>query len=83
MRFGRDDRAVLDRKNILAAALAHQTVRAQDNAFVIAVQIGFDTDQLRIEVVAAGLGQKGQRIGRHAVPRRGADGDAVFERRLT
>ena len=64
-------------KDVLARAFADVTVGVQRDAFGVAVGDGLHPDELRVHVIRAGLGQRGQRIGRHAGPTRDADVHAL------
>ena len=76
---GRVDHAVADHEQILARAFAHRAVGAEADAFGEAEALRFHADQLARKVVAAGLGHRGNRVRRHALPRRDADIDAVLQ----
>ena len=69
----RVDHSVADHKNILARPLADQPIDVEPDALLVAVDLGFHADQLRVHVVGAGLGQRGHGVGRKTVPTGDAD----------
>ena len=75
---GRQDGAVLDEEDVLAAALADVAADVEGDAFFVAVEQGFHLDELGVHVVGAGLGQGRERVRGHAPPGGDADVDAVL-----
>src|ERR1039458_7107947 len=64
----RVEAAVADEEDILAGSLADIAGFVERDAFRAAVGEGFHFDELRIHIIGAGLGQRGQGIGSDALP---------------
>ena len=65
--------AVANHKKIFAGAFADVAVHVERDAFGVAVEDGFHLDELRVHVIRAGLGHRGQGVRRNARPGRNAD----------
>src|ERR1039457_5290862 len=76
----RVDLTVPHYKDVLAGTFADVAGHIQRDAFGVAVGDGFHFDELRVHVIGAGLGERGQRVGGHAAPTGDADIDAFGER---
>ena len=71
--------AIANDKDVFAGAFANGSQMVERDAFGVAVGDGLHLDQLGVEVVAAGLGEGGQGIGRDPLPTGDADVYAIFE----
>src|SRR5690606_1464698 len=75
----RIDPAFLHQEQVLAGAFADVAGTVQCDAFGETEAPRLEGDQRAGEVVAAGLGERGHRVRRHALPRRDAHVDALLE----
>ena len=62
----RGDLAVLDQEQVLARALADVAARVEQDRLLVAGLVGLDLGQDRVQVLAAGLGRRDQRVGRRS-----------------
>ena len=60
-------------EEVLARAFGEIAVHIERDALVVAVDVGFHADELRVHVVCAGLGERGHGVGREPVPAGDAD----------
>src|SRR5271165_2146292 len=67
------DNAVAHDEEVLAGAFGEVSVDVEGDAFSVAVDVRFHADELRVEVVSAGLGERGRSVGRGTVPGGNAD----------
>jgi len=72
--------ALAHEKEILARTFTDVAGGVEGDAFGIAVDQGFHLDQLRVHVIGAGFGQRGQRVRRQPVPTRNAHIHALRHR---
>ena len=66
----RREHAVLDDEDVLAGALADVALVVEQDRLLVAGALGLDLRQHRVEVLAAGLRVRDQRLRRYPPPRR-------------
>src|SRR6056297_2466525 len=75
--------AVAHHEKVLTGAFADQTVDRQSDALAVAVALGLAADEAAGQIVAAGLGQRRDRVGGGALPRTDRRIDTFFHCLLT
>ena len=77
-RWGHDP-AVANHKQILSRTLADRPVRRQCYSLGKSALLGLRADELAREIISAGFGKRGKRIGRNSLPAGNADIDTIFQ----
>src|SRR5579864_6072123 len=72
----RDQFVAMDEEQVFARAFADESILVQRDPLDVAVGNRFHLDELRVHVIRARLGHRGQRIRRQARPGRNTDVDA-------
>ena len=62
------ENAAADYEDVLARALADQSVDIQGDALLVAVDLSLHMDELGVHVVCAGLGERGHSVGGETIP---------------